>query len=208
MTFHDSELPRGFARNSQADTSADLRSCDSITAHGGHSNEHSGTFPISASSFPDPRDATEEQAFQRMRRHRAWAEYFPANGKGNDRRPVRGTLRAANNSVAKYIDHRGTNPLTPGSITTWRILVSNAAKCPLTIDFGSSVIQARSSEDDRADHIHGFADVQVTTNVRGGAVRHWDSFRAGHFSGGRPGESAALPYHPYCIASSTLTLWC
>jgi len=59
--------------------------------------------------FPDPRDATDEQGTLRMRRHRAWAEYFFADGKGNDQQPVRGTLWAAYNGVAEYIDHRQTN---------------------------------------------------------------------------------------------------
>jgi len=59
--------------------------------------------------FPDPGDATDEQGMLRMRRHRAWAEYFFADGKGNGQRPVRGTLWAAYNGVAEYIDHRQTN---------------------------------------------------------------------------------------------------
>jgi phage/plasmid-like protein (TIGR03299 family) len=59
--------------------------------------------------FPDPEDEENEKALKRIRTDREWAEYFFVNGKGNQLKSVSGTLWAAYNGVAEYIDHRGTN---------------------------------------------------------------------------------------------------
>jgi phage/plasmid-like protein (TIGR03299 family) len=58
--------------------------------------------------FPEPEDEENEKARNRVRRDRGWAEYFFANGKGNHLEGVRGTLWAAYDGVAEYIDHRTT----------------------------------------------------------------------------------------------------
>ncbi len=59
--------------------------------------------------FPDPQDEDNEKARNRVRRDHEWAEYFFVNGKGNRLKNVSGTLWAAYNGVAEYIDHRATN---------------------------------------------------------------------------------------------------
>jgi phage/plasmid-like protein (TIGR03299 family) len=61
--------------------------------------------------FPDPNRAdfghedSYEQALQSARTDRAAAEYFFREGKGNEQRGVEGTLWAAYNGVAEYVDH-------------------------------------------------------------------------------------------------------
>lgn len=60
--------------------------------------------------FPDPRrrgdDARYERALAQARHDRAATEYYAQMGKGMDMKGVRGTLWAAYNGVAEYIDHR------------------------------------------------------------------------------------------------------
>jgi len=63
--------------------------------------------------FPDPLDPEDEQARKRVGQNRQWAEYFFAQGKGNEEPKVRGTLWAAYNGIAEYIDQRQTKQL-PG----------------------------------------------------------------------------------------------
>jgi phage/plasmid-like protein (TIGR03299 family) len=61
--------------------------------------------------FPDPRDGEDETARKRMRVHRQWAEYFFVQGKGNQVQGVKGSLWAAYNGIAEYLDHRGAYQL-------------------------------------------------------------------------------------------------
>jgi phage/plasmid-like protein (TIGR03299 family) len=64
--------------------------------------------------FPDPkqpegRDVSDElyqKELTRVRQNRSWATYFFEQGKGNQARPVAGTLWAAYNGVAELVDHR------------------------------------------------------------------------------------------------------
>jgi phage/plasmid-like protein (TIGR03299 family) len=60
--------------------------------------------------FPDPRrkadEARYERALEQAHTDRAGAEYLFEKGKGNEQRGVAGTLWAAYNGVAEYIDHR------------------------------------------------------------------------------------------------------
>jgi phage/plasmid-like protein (TIGR03299 family) len=58
--------------------------------------------------FPNPSDPEDERAVGRVRRDRSWSEYFFTNGKGNSLAGTAGTLWAAYNAVAEYIDHRKT----------------------------------------------------------------------------------------------------
>lgn len=59
--------------------------------------------------FPDPRDPENEKALARARASRDWSSYFFENGKGNQAPEVRGSLWAAYNGVAEFIDHRSTS---------------------------------------------------------------------------------------------------
>jgi phage/plasmid-like protein (TIGR03299 family) len=63
-----------------------------------------------AQVFPDPRrkadEARYERALEQARTDRAGAEYLFEMGKGNQQRGVAGTLWAAYNGVAEYIDFR------------------------------------------------------------------------------------------------------
>lgn len=56
--------------------------------------------------FPDPQNGENEKAQKRVQRDRGCAEYFFDNGTGNQMKGVGGTLWAAYNGVAEYIDHR------------------------------------------------------------------------------------------------------
>jgi hypothetical protein len=60
--------------------------------------------------FPDPRrkgdDARYERGLTQARTDRAGAEYLFAMGKGNEEKDAAGTLWAAYNGVAEYIDYR------------------------------------------------------------------------------------------------------
>jgi hypothetical protein len=60
--------------------------------------------------FPDPRrkddDARYERALAQARTDRTGAEYLFEMGKGNEQKGVAGTLWAAYNGVAEYIDYR------------------------------------------------------------------------------------------------------
>jgi hypothetical protein len=60
--------------------------------------------------FPDPRrkgdDARYDRALTQARTDRAGAESLFAIGKGNEQKGVAGTLWAAHNGVAEYIDYR------------------------------------------------------------------------------------------------------
>ena len=59
--------------------------------------------------FPDPSDEQDEKARARVSLHRRWAEYFFSGGGGNQTKGITGTLWAAYNGVAEYIDQRQTN---------------------------------------------------------------------------------------------------
>ncbi len=56
--------------------------------------------------FPDPPEPHDRPDMARAAKDRAWAEYFFVHGKGNDREGVTGTLWAAYNGIAEYVDHR------------------------------------------------------------------------------------------------------
>lgn len=56
--------------------------------------------------FPDPIDPENEKAVKRVQTDREWSEYFFENGAGNSMNGVRGSLWAAYNGIAEYIDHR------------------------------------------------------------------------------------------------------
>jgi phage/plasmid-like protein (TIGR03299 family) len=64
--------------------------------------------------FPDPRqpeghdssDRRYQQELARARHNRLWATYFFEYGKGNESKPVAGTLWAAYNGVTELVDHR------------------------------------------------------------------------------------------------------
>lgn len=60
--------------------------------------------------FPDPRrkgdDARYDRALMQARTDRTGAEYLFAIGKGNEQKGVAGTLWAAYNGVAEYVDYR------------------------------------------------------------------------------------------------------
>jgi phage/plasmid-like protein (TIGR03299 family) len=56
--------------------------------------------------FPDPSDPEDQQSLVKVQRDRAWSEYFFDQGKGNDVKGVAGTLWAAYNGVAEFVDHR------------------------------------------------------------------------------------------------------
>lgn len=58
--------------------------------------------------FPTPSDPDDEPAFRRVREDRLRAQYFFANGSGNQAKGVSGTLWAAYNGVTEYIDHHLT----------------------------------------------------------------------------------------------------
>jgi phage/plasmid-like protein (TIGR03299 family) len=57
--------------------------------------------------FPDPVDPENEKAVRRVQIDREWSKYFFENGTGNSMSGVRGSLWAAYNGVAEFIDHRG-----------------------------------------------------------------------------------------------------
>ena len=58
--------------------------------------------------FPDPLDPEDERAWKRIRSHRTWSEHYFADGRGNNQTGVKGTLWAAYNGVAEYVDYRLT----------------------------------------------------------------------------------------------------
>jgi phage/plasmid-like protein (TIGR03299 family) len=57
--------------------------------------------------FPDPPDPQNRRAIERIRQNRAQAEHLFANGKGTEIKGVAGTLWAAYNGIAEFVDHRG-----------------------------------------------------------------------------------------------------
>jgi phage/plasmid-like protein (TIGR03299 family) len=61
-----------------------------------------------ASVFPDPQNPTPE-TIRTVERHRTIAAHFYREGSGNAQPGVQGTLWAAYNGVAEYIDHRKPN---------------------------------------------------------------------------------------------------
>lgn len=58
--------------------------------------------------FPDPANPENQTAKRVATAHRLRAEYFFAEGKGNRRNGVRGTLWAAYNGVTEMVDYRKT----------------------------------------------------------------------------------------------------
>jgi len=64
--------------------------------------------------FPDPqksdgRDSVDEryqQELARAQQNRLWATHFFEHEKGNDAKPVAGTLWAAYNGITEFVDHR------------------------------------------------------------------------------------------------------
>jgi phage/plasmid-like protein (TIGR03299 family) len=61
--------------------------------------------------FPDPSKPDDQSARERLHRNRLAAAHFYQHGKGNNADGVRGTLWAAYNGVAEYVDHRKPNAL-------------------------------------------------------------------------------------------------
>lgn len=59
--------------------------------------------------FPDPRDPSNEKAADRVKKDRRMAANFFAHGRGNKEQGIAGSLWAAYNGVAEYIDHRSTS---------------------------------------------------------------------------------------------------
>lgn len=55
--------------------------------------------------FPDPSDSENERARNQARQDRIWAEYLYDQGKGNQVKGVSGTLWAAYNGIAEYVDY-------------------------------------------------------------------------------------------------------
>jgi phage/plasmid-like protein (TIGR03299 family) len=55
--------------------------------------------------FPDPENHDGEKAREIAGQHRAWAEHFFAEGRGNQEKGVKGTLWAAYTGVTEYVDH-------------------------------------------------------------------------------------------------------
>ncbi len=66
--------------------------------------------------YPDPKDPEDERARKRVDINRARAEYFFINGKGNDRKGVKGTLWAAFNGIAELVDHQQTQQTPEGRL--------------------------------------------------------------------------------------------
>ncbi len=58
--------------------------------------------------FPDPAEPEDEAAWKRIRSHRERAERYFVHGRGNDQRGVSGTLWAAYNGIAEYVDYQLT----------------------------------------------------------------------------------------------------
>ena len=63
--------------------------------------------------FPNPVDPNDGKRLELARSHRMWAGHFYRDGKGNRLPGVEGTLWAAYNGVAEFIDHRSYQWLTP-----------------------------------------------------------------------------------------------
>jgi phage/plasmid-like protein (TIGR03299 family) len=65
--------------------------------------------------FPDPRDPDDLAARERIEASRFWVECLSMRGRGNDAPGVKGTLWAAYNGVAEFVDHGYFHrPLTEG----------------------------------------------------------------------------------------------
>ena len=56
--------------------------------------------------FPDPNDPENEKAVRKVQIDRECSKYFFESGAGNALNGVRGSLWAAYNGIAEYIDHR------------------------------------------------------------------------------------------------------
>lgn len=68
--------------------------------------------------FPNPKNLEDEYALETVKKHRHWSKYFFEEGKGNKENKVAGTLWAAYNGVAEYVDHKVTKQVRDKRLNT------------------------------------------------------------------------------------------